>query len=284
MNNTIKSEFILKLEKLWKQGKFVCVGLDPEVSKIPQFLKDSFNNDVEEVIFEFNKNIIDKTADLVLAYKPNSAFYEGEGKDGIKALMRTIDYIKTNFPDIPVILDCKRADIGNTNEAYAKAAFDLMKADAITVHPYLGKEALMPFLKRKDKGVVVLVKTSNPGSGEFQDLVIDETNEQLSERVAFNIAQNWNENGNCAIVVGATYPKDLAKIRKIVGDMPILIPGIGAQGGDLEATVKAGVDNRGFGVIINSARGIIFASDKDDYADVARQKTIELNDAISALM
>jgi len=263
-----------KLDLLWNQNKFVCVGLDSDLDKIPKSVKGKAG----ERIFKFNKAIIDATYDLVLAYKPNSAFYEAEGPDGLEALKKTIDYIHKKSPNVLVILDAKRADIGSTNEGYVKFAFDYLKSDAITLHPYLGKEALKPFLDRKDKGLIMLVKTSNPGSGEFQDLEIE--GKPLFLKIAKNIVKDWNVNENVGMVVGATYPKELAMVRKIARDIPFLVPGIGAQGGNLEETVKAGADKNKKGMIINSSRDIIFASDKPNFADLARNKTIELNQKI----
>jgi len=265
------SLFIKKLEKLWAEDKFLCIGLDPVSSRLPYGVSS---------FFKFNKSIIDATHDHVLAYKPNSAFYEAEGAKGIEDLKKTVDYIKKNYPNIPVILDAKRADIGSTNDGYVKFVFDFLKADAVTVHPYLGKEAMEPFLKRKDKGVIVLARTSNPGAGEFQDIK-NKSGEPLYLTVAKRVANAWNENGNCLIVVGATYPKELTQIRGVVGDIPILIPGIGAQGGDVEITVKAGMDSRTWGMIIHSSRAIIFASSGKDFADAARQKARELSKAIN---
>lgn len=254
--NDAKS-FLDKLKNKWNEGKFVCVGLDSNYSKIPSSFKN--NQSVEEAIFKFNKAIIDETADLVCAYKPQSAYYEAFGDEGWRALKRTVSYIREKFSSIPVILDAKRGDIGNTNEAYVKAIFDDLGVDALTVHPYLGKEALESFLKRTDKTIFVLVRTSNPGAGEFQDLMVGE--KLLYQLVAEHIANDWNKNGNCAVVVGATYPKELKKVREIVGDMPILVPGIGAQGGDLENTIKNGLNSQKQGLIISSSRGIIFAPD-----------------------
>lgn len=270
------SLFIKKLEKLWAKDKFVCIGLDPVLEKLPKSIKGT----VSDRIFKFNKAIIDATADIVLAYKPNSAFYEAKGIEGLEALIKTVKYIKKNYPQIPIILDAKRADIGNTNNGYVIAAFDELGVDAITIHPYLGREAIQPFLDRKDKGIIVLVRTSTPGAGEFQD-ILNKKGEPLYLTVAKNVAKNWNANGNCALVVGATYPKELAQIRKAVGDIPILIPGIGAQGGDIEKTVKAGRDSKNQGIIIHSSRSIIFASSGADFADAARQKTKELSDQIN---
>lgn len=222
--------FLDKLKNKWYEGKFVCVGLD-------------------QGNFDANKLIIDATFDLVCAYKPNSAFYKEA------QLQKTVSYIKGAHPDIPIILDAKRGDIDNTNEAYAKAIFDDLGVDGVTIHPYLGKEALQPFLDRENKGIFVLVKTSNPGAGEFQDLETE--GRPLYQVVAEHIKESWNENGNCAVVVGATYPEQLKAVRKIVGDMPILVPGIGIQGGSLEETLMVGLDSKNMGLIISSSRTII---------------------------
>ncbi|MBI2338273.1 orotidine-5'-phosphate decarboxylase [Candidatus Daviesbacteria bacterium] len=255
--------FLDKITAKWDEGKFVCVGLDKGE-------------------FEFDKTIIDQTFDLVCAYKPQSAFYEAGGSAGLEDLKKTIDYIHQNHPDIPVILDAKRGDIGNTNEIYAKAIFDDLGADAVTVSPYLGKESLEPFLKRADKGIIVLVKTSNPGAGEFQDLQVEDPERSrmgkpLYQIIAQHIADNWNTNNNCAVVVGATYPEELKKVREIVGEMPILVPGIGAQGGDLEDTIKNGLNSKKQGIIISSSRGIIFAPDP-------RQAALKLHQDIKKLL
>ncbi len=257
------------------------------------------------------------TKDLVCAYKPNAAFYEAHGAEGISALHRTIADIHAIAPNIPVILDAKRADIGNTNAGYVDAAFSFLRADAITVHPYLGAEALQPFLDRADKGIIVLCRTSNPGAGEFQDRKVALTFGELAELVgdadrandlageigwsyptggyrmpmyqymALRISRHWNKNGNCALVVGATYPEELRAVRRIVGDMPILIPGVGFQqkGVPLEQQVEqvvgAGKDSRGQGMIINSSRGIIFASSGHDFAEAARRETKKLHHLIT---
>lgn len=262
------------LEARWAEGRFVCVGLDSNYERIPQKLVN-----VEMAVFVFNRKIVDATKDLVCAYKPNIAFYEEQGVQGLSALIRTTEYIRQHAPGVPIILDAKRADIGNTNRGYVKAAFEIYGVDAITVHPYLGAEALQPFLDQADKGIIVLCRTSNPGAGEFQDLQVN--GEPLYRVVARRVATEWNKNGNCAVVVGATYPEELREVREIVGDMPILIPGIGAQGGDVEKTVAAGVDSRGWGIIINSSRGIIFASGGADFATAARKRTRELGDMIN---
>ena len=276
--NTSELSFMNLLEKRWHDNTSVCVGLDPVYDRLPLTVRQDVSP--EDALFAFNRAIIDATHDLVCAYKPNSAFYEALADSGIRALMKTVTYIKQTYPLIPVILDAKRADIGNTNSGYVQAAFNTIGADAITVHPYLGKEALAPFLARKDKGIIVLVKTSNPGSDEFQNLLVGQ--EPLYQIVARHIAENWNTHGNCALVVGATYPSELKQVRAIVGDMPILIPGIGAQGGDIAATVAAGKDSRGQGMIINSARDILYASEGENFAQAARAATQRLSDTINS--
>ncbi len=276
------SEFVAQLERHWAHGNFVCIGLDPDYSQIPASVtKVRRVPQVEATIVEFNAAIIDATHDLVCAYKPNSAFYEAHGVEGWRALAETVRYIHTQYPGIPVILDAKRADIGSTNSGYVEAIFDQLGADAITVHPYLGREAMRPFLNRKGKGVIVLARTSNPGAGELQDLEVGEEKEPLYLVVARHVAELWNEHGNCGVVVGATYPEQLAQMRAVVGDMPILIPGIGTQGGNVEAAVKAGKDSRDWGMIINASRSIIFASKGEDFAQAARKATEQLRAQIN---
>lgn len=255
-----------------KNNSLVCVGLDSDVKKLPA----AVNGDQ----FIFNKAIIDATHDLVCAYKPNSAFYEGAGSLGFEQLKKTCDYIRQTFPEVVIILDAKRADIGNTNEGYLQYAFDYLGADAITLHPYLGSEALKPFLARVDKGAIILCRTSNPGAAEFQDVLVD--GKPLYQRVAENVSQKWNTNGNCLLVVGATYPQELAAVRKITGNMTFLVPGIGAQGGDLEKTMKNGLNSQKAGMIINSARGIIYASSGPDFAERARAETETLKTQINS--
>ncbi|OHA89646.1 MAG: orotidine 5'-phosphate decarboxylase [Candidatus Zambryskibacteria bacterium RIFCSPHIGHO2_01_FULL_44_22b] len=251
------------LEKKWSHSRFVCVGLDSEMSRIPKHIQDkhgvSMNRSPDLTIPSFNRQIVEATHDLVCAYKPNSAFYEAHGTNGWIALEQTVRYIHDIAPDVPVILDAKHADIGNTNNSYVEMAFGYLRVDAITVHPYLGAEALQPFLARADKGVFVLCRTSNPGAGEFQDIQIQ--NQFLYQIVAEHVSQKWNGNSNCGLVVGATYPNEIRDVRRLVGGMPLLIPGVGAQGGDLERTVRAGKDSCRTGMIIKSSRGIIFADD-----------------------
>ncbi len=263
----------------WSSGKFVCVGLDSELSRLPS--SGSLPGQGGETArLAFNRAIIDATAAIVCSYKLNSAFYEAQGPTGFQTLIDTVAYLNKVAPDVPVILDAKRADIGNTNSGYVDFAFDTCGVDAITVHPYLGKEALQPFLDRANKGIIVLCRTSNPGAGEFQDLPVT-GDAKLYAYIAEQVARSWNTHGNCALVVGATYPGELAHVRQIAGDLPFLIPGIGAQGGDVEAAVAAGKDSRGTGMIINSSRGILFASSGPDFAEAAREATVRLHEHIT---
>jgi orotidine-5'-phosphate decarboxylase len=259
----------------WEQKKFVCLGLDPDYTILPKAVKKP--DSIEESILLFNLAIIDATADLVCAFKPNSAFYEAYGTEGWSALKKTCDYLKSTFPQIPVILDAKRGDIESTNSGYTKMAFEYLNTDAITIHPYLGQKAIQPFLDYKAKGIFILVKTSNPGSDEFQNLTVK--GQKMYEHVARQVVEKWNSNNNCALVVGAPYPDELADVREIAGEMPILIPGIGKQGGSVAATVKAGKSSSG-GMIINSSRAIIYASAKKDFAHAARIETQKLHNQI----
>lgn len=277
MNST--TSFITKLAACWQRDNLVCVGLDSAYEQLPDIIKAA--RPVEDALFHFNREIIDATYDLVCAYKPNAAFYEAQGDAGWRALFQTVCYVRETYPHIPVILDAKRGDIGSTNTGYVQSAFDYLGVDAITIHPYLGREALAPFLARKEKGILVLVKNSNPGSGEFQNLPVGPEQEPLYMVVARHVEQEWNSNGNCAIVVGATYPDELRRVRSLVGDMPILIPGIGTQGGEVAATVKAGQDSRGQGMIISASRSIIFASRGSDFADAARREAEQLRAEIN---
>ena len=229
-------------------NSLLCVGLDSDSTKIPA----QFAN-----VFAFNKWIIDQTHPYVCAYKPNLAFYEALGATGWDYLAQTMDYLKQNHPDIFTIADAKRADIGNTNTGYVRAIFDELGFDAITLHPYLGKEALSPFLEREDKVSIILCRTSNPESGEFQNVMVD--SKPLWRLVAENVATHWNTNNNCMLVMGATYPQELDGLRDVIGDMPLLIPGIGAQGGDLAGVMQYGIAKNDLGLIINASRSIIFA-------------------------
>ncbi len=286
----MKKNFIEMLKARWAEGKFTCVGLDIDDKMIPAFMKDDYPFLIDRHN-AFNREIINATKDIVCAYKPNSAFYEQYGIQGMHVLYRTFELIHELAPNVPIIFDAKRADTGSTNEAYAVSAFDYLGADAITVHPYFGSEAMKPFLDRKDKGIIVLCRTSNPGAGEFQDLMVTEKMPQMGGgglkiplygKIAEMVKFKWNYNGNCLLVVGATFPEEIKRVREIVGDMPILIPGIGAQGGDLEKTLLAGFDSKFEGVIINSSRGIIYASNGRDFAEAARRETLKLNQKITA--
>ena len=276
--------FIEAIGYKWAENKFVCVGLDPVWGKLPKHLTaDSEKEGDPEVIFQFCKGIVDATKDIVNSYKPDTAFYEAYGVDGMVALERVCEYIRATT-DVPIILDFKRGDIGNTNLGSARFAFDVLGVDAVTVQPYLGKVAMQAFLDYKDKGIIVLCKTSNEGSDEVQSQSLAVDGAKLYEYVAKQISGTWNTNANCLLVVGATYPQELAHVRAIVGAMPILVPGIGAQGGDLEATLRAGLVAASLdGIIINSSRGIIYASDGKNFAEAARAETLKLSDEIHVI-
>ncbi len=239
-------------EREEQSHSLLCVGLDSELSKIPsQFAHSHIPQ------YEFNKWIIEQTHEYVSSFKLNFAFYEARGAQGWTELSMTMDYLRTHHPAICTIADAKRGDIGNTNNGYVQGIFDELGFDAITLHPYLGQEALQPFLDRSDKISIILARTSNPGSPEFQDRMSD--GKKLWEHVATQVATTWNKNENCMLVVGATYPDELAQIRSIVGEMTLLIPGIGAQGGDLKKTVTAGMNSQKKGMMISSSRSIIFS-------------------------
>ena len=263
-------DFIEKLTEASRTNKsLLCVGLDTDPALIPDNI----------TVLDFNRAIIDATADLVCAYKPNLAFYEAMGSAGIDTLKHTVDYV----PDgIPVIADAKRGDIGNTARAYARALFDILEFDAATVNPYLGFDSIKPFIEYHDKGVLILCRTSNDSAVDFQSLdsEFEGENRPLYEIVALK-ASRWNTRGNIGLVVGATYPGELKQIRQSYPDMPLLIPGIGAQGGDLALTVRWGVDAKGEKAIINSARQILYASRDKDFADAARQAALTTRDQIN---
>lgn len=262
------SKAIEKFEKRAREiDSFLCVGLDSDLIKIPKKFWD-----MENPQFEFNKWIIEETNEYASAYKPNIAFYEARGDQGIKELKMTMDFLKEKHPKIFTILDAKRADIGNTNNGYATACFDWFGFDAITLHPYLGEEALIPFLNRADKCSIILVKTSNEGSGEFQDLITEENGKTLWQEVADRVANKWNKNKNLMIVVGATYPGDIKKARETTGDMTFLVPGVGAQGGEVKNFIQEGINSQGLGLIINSSRGIIFSENPKEEAKKLRDE------------
>jgi orotidine-5'-phosphate decarboxylase len=259
--------FIAQLAAAWQSNdSLVCVGLDPEPERLPAPL------------FEFNKAIVDATADLVCAYKPQFAHYAACRSED--QLQRTIEYIHQCYPQIPVILDSKRGDVGNTAERYASEAFERYGADAVTVNPYLGGDSLEPFLRHADKGVVILCRTSNPGARDVQDLEVN--GHRLYHAIAELAAQRWNSRGNCMLVVGATYPRELAEVRNIVGHMPLLVPGVGAQGGDVAQAVQSGQTLDGTGLVISSSRTILYASSGKDFASAARKAATVLRDQINS--
>jgi len=261
-------KFVQKLKNAsQKNNSLLCIGLDTDLEKIPKFLLQE-----KDPIFSFNQAIIDLTSDLVCAYKPNLAFYEAYGIKGLEALKNTCEYIPE---EIPIILDAKRGDIGNTSKMYAKAIFDEFKADGVTLNPYLGEDGLSPFLEYEDKCSFVLCLTSNLGAKDFQLLKLE--GKPLYKIVAEKV-KSWNKKGNCGLVVGATYAEQLKQIREMVQDLPILIPGIGAQKGDMELTVKYGTDKHGELAIINSSRGIIYASSDKDFAKAAREEAKKLRE------
>jgi orotidine-5'-phosphate decarboxylase len=252
-----------------RNNSLLCIGLDPDPELMP----------ARTDVFKFNKTIIDATCDLVCAYKLNLAFYEALGLDGLDAMKRTIKYVPDN---IPVIGDAKRGDIGNTAKAYAKAIFDVFGFDAATLNPYLGFDSVEPFIEYWDRGVFILCRTSNPGAVDFQNLPLEMENKRLPlfAIVALRAAQ-WNKHGNIGLVVGATYSEELKLIRQNHPDMLLLIPGIGAQGGDLASAVSYGVDGRGRKAIISSSRQIIYASKEKDFAQAARQAASSLREQIN---
>ena len=271
--------FIEKLRTRWQQAdSLLCVGLDPDPAKFP----DAFVDD-EDALFSFCRDIVDATAEFACAFKPQIAYFAAHN-GGEAALQRLVAHINSAHPDVPVILDAKRGDIGSTAAQYAVEAFERYGADAVTLNPYMGRDSADPFLQYNDRGCVFLCHTSNPGARDFQELTVPDGSgggEPLYQRIARTIAGAWNADGNCALVVGATFPEELKVIRGIVGDMPLLIPGIGAQGGDIEAVVRNGRTADGTGLVINSSRGILYASSGAGYAEAAADAARDLRDAIN---
>jgi orotidine-5'-phosphate decarboxylase len=266
-------KFVQRLERAWNAGQtLLCVGLDPDPARLPKHLADA-----DYPMFEFGRAIVDATADLVCAFKPQIAYYAAARAED--QLEMTIAHIRRRHPAIPVILDAKRGDIGSTAEMYAREAFERYQADAVTVNPYLGFDALAPFLEFSDKGVIVLCRTSNPGARDVQDL--ESKGRKLYQIIAEKAARDWNAKGNVLLVVGATYPEELAQIRAIVGDMPILVPGVGAQGGDVAAVVANGATADGTGLIISASRAVLYAGSGKDYAQAARSAAQKLRDEIN---
>jgi len=265
--------FMQSLQTAWtRNNSLVCVGLDPEPAKFPAHLKNR-----PDAVFEFCAAIVDATADLACSYKPQIAHFAALRAE--EALERLIAHIHARHPGVPVILDAKRGDIGSTAQHYVTEAFERFGADAVTLNPYLGRDSVQPFLDRADKGVILLCHTSNPGAADLQDL--DVGGKPLYQHVARLVAQEWNTHGNCALVTGATYPEQLAEVRALIGDIPLLVPGIGAQGGDVQAVVRHGRTAAGTGLMINSSRAILYAGHGEDFADAARKATRDLRDSIN---
>jgi orotidine-5'-phosphate decarboxylase len=265
--------FTERLMQRWTTARtLLCVGLDPDPARFPAHLGG------DSAIFDFCRAIVDATADLVCAFKPQIAYFAAErAEDQLEAL---IDHIHARHPDVPVILDAKRGDVGSTSEQYAREVFERFRADAVTLQPYMGHDAIAPYLSYRDRGAIVLCRTSNASGDELQSLRI-EGGEPLYLHVARLVAERWNTNGQCGLVVGATYPAELAHVRAVVGDLPILVPGIGAQGGDLQAAVAAGATATG-GLMVSSSRAVLYASRDEDFAQAARRVALETRDAIEA--
>ena len=269
--------FTEKLSSAWRtRNSLLCVGLDPDVSRFPAHLQGR-----PDGIFEFCKSIVDATADAACSFKPQIAYFAAlRAEDQLEALCK---YIRTRHPDLPLVLDAKRGDIGATAEQYAREAFERYDADAVTVNPYMGADSVAPYMEWQDRGVIVLCRTSNPGGSDLQFMQVD--GRPLYQHVARLVAEKWNRNGQCGLVVGATFPGELAQVRAIVGDMPLLVPGIGAQGGDIAATVAAGRDSHGAGMMINSSRAILYAQplagSGETFDQAARRVACETRDAIN---
>lgn len=271
------TSFIDQLSAAWTaNNSLLCIGLDPDMQKLPAHLQGQPN-----AIYTFCKAIIDATADLACAFKPQIAYFAAmRAEEQLEAICR---YLHDQYPHIPIILDAKRGDIGATAEQYAREAFERYRADAVTVNPYMGFDSVAPYLEWTDRGVIVLCRTSNPGGSDLQFLNIE--GRPLYQHVAQLVAEKWNTNGQCGLVVGATFPNELEQVRHIVGDMPLLVPGIGAQGGDIQATVNAGKTGNGTGMMINSSRAILYAradeQANETFAQAARRVAIDTRDAIN---
>ena len=264
----------LLIEQIRQKKSFLCVGLDTDINKIPPHLLEA-----DDPIFEFNKQIIDKTADYAVAYKPNTAFYEVYGAKGWLSLEKTVQYIKAHYPEIFIIADAKRGDIGNTSANYAKAFFNTLKADALTVAPYMGKDSVEPFLGFEDKWVILLALTSNKGSQDFQYL---NTGDRLLYQQVLQTATTWASSEKMMFVVGATHPEELGEIRKLLPDY-FLVPGVGAQGGDLPTVAKYGL-SQDCGLLVNSSRGIIYASNGMDFAERAAEEAQKLQQQMATVL
>ncbi len=262
-------------EQIKKKKSFLCVGLDSDIAKIPQHLLKA-----EDPVYEFNKAIIDATAAYTIAYKPNIAFYESRGVEGWKSLEKTVEYIRTNYPEVFTIADAKRGDIGNTSQMYAKAFLETLNFDSITVAPYMGEDSVTPFIKYEGKWVILLALTSNKGAFDFQ--FMEEKGEKLYERV-LKVSQQWGNKDNMMYVVGATKAEMLGGIRKIVPDHFLLVPGVGAQGGSLEEVAEYGMNSH-CGLIVNSSRGIIFADTTENFAVRAGEEAHKLQQDMERLL
>ncbi|HEY6407707.1 MAG TPA: orotidine-5'-phosphate decarboxylase [Ktedonobacteraceae bacterium] len=260
-----------------QQNTLLCVGLDPEPGRFPNALREM---PVEQAVVHFCRAIIEATVTFVCAFKPNVAFFEALGPSGMRVFQKVLTAIPTH---IPVIVDAKRGDLGNTARNYASAIFDIYGCDAVTVNPYLGYDSVAPFLAYRDRGIILLCRTSNPSARDFQDLLVQDEGGQLSPlyKVVARRVQSWNEFGNCGLVVGATYPQELHTIRSICPTMPILIPGVGIQGGDLAASVRAGVDTRGERAILAVSRSVLYAGNGLDFATLAGREAQRLQNQIN---
>jgi orotidine-5'-phosphate decarboxylase len=268
--------FTESLTAAWAANRSqLCVGLDPDISRFPAHLQGR-----SDAISVFCKAIIDATADIACAFKPQIAYFAALRAEG--QLEDICRYLRERHPQLPIVLDAKRGDIGSTAEQYAREAFERYGAHAVTVNPYMGSDSVTPYLEWQDRGVIVLCRTSNPGGSDLQFL--DVGGKPLYQHVARLVAEKWNGNGQCALVVGATFPAELSQVRAVVGDMPLLIPGIGAQGGDIVSTVRAGRTASGTGMMINSSRAILYAGHGEDFASEARRVAIETRDAINAAL
>jgi orotidine-5'-phosphate decarboxylase len=276
----MSTPFVVKLnEAVERNNSLVCVGLDPDPALMPLVNGRGVNEITADDIVEFNRKIIEATADLVCCFKPNVAFFEAFGSEGSEILRRTLAAIP---PDVPVIADAKRGDIGNSSAAYARAIFDELSCDAMTVNAYGGKDAIEPFLEYTDKGVIVWCRSSNPSAIDFQDLEVDYLGEQMPlwQAVARK-SREWNRNGNVGIVMGATYPEQLKEARELCPEMPILVPGIGNQEGNLRDAVLAGVNKNRDGIIVNASRSVLYASRDKDYATAARSAAAQLRENVN---
>ncbi len=268
------TSFTSLLRNAWaSRDSMLCVGLDPDLARLPEGIERT-----PAGVEEFCRQIVDATGDVVCAFKPQIAYFAAIGAE--RELERLCAHIRDLHPDVPLILDAKRGDIGDTATLYAREAFERYGAHAVTVNPYLGTDSLEPFLAHSGRGVIVLCRTSNAGSGEFQSGLIEGA--PLYERVARTAANEWSRRGEVALVVGATYPDELARVRSIVGDMALLVPGIGAQGGDVAAVVRAGRDSTGYGLIVNSSRAVLYADSGTGFATAARAVASATRDAIRA--